>query len=235
MAEQTGSIVIVGGTHGIGLELARWYVDAGRDVVITGRDAGRATSAAAELGGKATSAAFDLSRPDEIAAALADVQGPVQHLALVAIQRDVNTVAEYDLGKALVLVTLKLVGYTEVIHALRSRLAPDASIVIFGGLAKDAPYPGSVTVTSVNGGVLGMVNTLVVELKPIRVNAIHPGFVLDSPYWAGNDAVVQRVTARTPTGRGVTMADIVHACAFLFENPSVNGVNLDVNGGYLLG
>jgi NAD(P)-dependent dehydrogenase (short-subunit alcohol dehydrogenase family) len=235
MAEQTGSIVIVGGTHGIGLELARWYVDAGRDVVITGRDAGRAASAAAELGGKATSAAFDLSQPDGIAAALADVQGPVQHLALVAIQRDVNTVAEYDLGKAVGLVTLKLVGYTEVIHALRSRLAPDASIVIFGGLAKDAPYPGSVTVTSVNGGVLGMVNTLVVELKPIRVNAIHPGFVLDSPYWAGNDAVVQRVTARTPTGRGVTMADIVHACAFLFENPSVNGVNLDVNGGYLLG
>ena len=235
MAEQTGSIVIVGGTHGIGLELARWYVDAGRDVVITGRDAGRAASAVAELGGKATSAAFDLSQPDGIAAALADVQGPVQHLALVAIQRDVNTVADYDLGKALGLVTLKLVGYTEVIHALRSRLAPDASIVIFGGLAKDAPYPGSVTVTSVNGGVLGMVNTLVVELKPIRVNAIHPGFVLDSPYWAGNDAVVQRVTARTPTGRWVTMADIVHACAFLFENPSVNGVNLDVNGGYLLG
>jgi NAD(P)-dependent dehydrogenase (short-subunit alcohol dehydrogenase family) len=235
MAEQTGSVVIVGGTHGIGLELARFYVDAGRGVVITGRDAGRAASAAAELGGKATSATFDLSRPQEIAEALADVPGPVQHLALVAIQRDVNTVAEYDLGKALGLVTLKLVGYTEVIHALRSRLAPDASIVIFGGLAKDAPYPGSVTVTSVNGGVLGMVNTLVVELKPIRVNAIHPGFVLDSPYWAGNDAVVQRVTARTPTGRGVTMADIVHACAFLFENPSVNGVNLDVNGGYLLG
>jgi short-subunit dehydrogenase len=122
MAEQTGSIVIVGGTHGIGLELARWYVDAGRDVVITGRDAGRAASAVAELGGKATSAAFDLSQPDGIAAALADVQGPVQHLALVAIQRDVNTVAEYDLGKALVLVTLKLVGYTEVIHALRPGL-----------------------------------------------------------------------------------------------------------------
>jgi NAD(P)-dependent dehydrogenase (short-subunit alcohol dehydrogenase family) len=235
MAEQTGSIVIVGGTHGIGLELARFYVDAGREVVITGRDAGRAASAAAEVGGKAASAAFDLARPQEIAGALADVQGPVQHLALVAIERDVNTVTEYDVAKALRLVTLKLVGYTEVIHSLRPRMAPDASIVIFGGLAKDAPYPGSVTVTSVNGGVLGMVNTLVVELKPIRVNAIHPGFVLDSPYWSGNDAVVQRVTARTPTGRGVTMADIVHACAFLFENPSVNGVNLDVNGGYLLG
>ena len=64
--------------------------------------------------------------------------------------------------------TLKLVGYTEVIHALLPRLGDDASILIFGGLARDRPYPGSTTVTTVNGGVTGLVRTLVVELAPRR-------------------------------------------------------------------
>jgi NAD(P)-dependent dehydrogenase (short-subunit alcohol dehydrogenase family) len=129
-------------------------------------------------------------------------------------------------------VTQKLVGYTEVVHTLRPRLSQDGSIVIFGGRAKDRPYPGSTTVSTVNGGVMGLVNTLAVELAPIRVNAIHPGIVGDSPYWSGKplDAVV----SRTPTGRLATMQDIVDAVVFLLTNPSVNGVNLDVDGGWLL-
>jgi len=235
MADTTGSVVVVGGTHGIGLELARRYADAGREVVVTGRDPGRTASAAADVGGKVSWAAFDLAQPHTIAEALAEVPGPIRYLALVAIDRDTNTVTDYDIDKALYLVTLKLVGYTEVVHTLLPRLSPDAAILIFGGRAKDRPYPGSVTVSTVNGGVVGLVNTLAVELKPVRVNAIHPGLVLDSPYWAGNDAVRERTLSRTPTGRAVTMADIVHASAFLLENPAVNGTNLYVDGGWLLG
>ena len=235
MTAGSGSVVIVGGTSGIGEQLARRYATAGRAVVVTGRDAAKAVGLATELGGRATAATFDLARPHDIAAGLAAVAGPVDHLVLAAIDRDNNTVAGYDVDGAVHLVTLKLVGYVEVIHALRDRLAPDASILLFGGQAKERPYPGSTDVTIVNGGVTTMVHTLAVELKPIRVNAVHPGIVIDSPYWADKQAAVDRVAEQTPIGRGPVMADVIDTCTFLLENRSVNAVNLAVDGGWLLG
>jgi NAD(P)-dependent dehydrogenase (short-subunit alcohol dehydrogenase family) len=224
-------IVIVGGTSGIGREIARHYAARGATVVVTGRDESRASTTAKELGDNVRGLAFDLARPDEIAPALAEV-GRADHLVLTAIDRDHNTAADYRLDGAQRLATLKLVGYTETVHALLPRMSRDGSIVLFGGLAKDRPYPGSTTVSTVNGAVTGLVHTLAVELAPIRVNAIHPGIVGDSPFW--RDKPLDAVIARTPTGRLATMADIVDAVAFLLHNPSVNGINLNVDGGWLL-
>ncbi|MGH2383044.1 MAG: SDR family oxidoreductase [Candidatus Limnocylindria bacterium] len=225
-----GCVVVVGGNRGIGREIAKHYADAGNEVVITCRDADRAAEAAREIGGDTTGVALDLTLPEEIAAALAPV-GPVHHLVVVAIDRDDNRVSDYSIERAMRLVTLKLIGYTEVVHALLDRLAPDSSIVLFGGLAKDRPYPGSTTVSTVNGGVVGMVRTLVSELAPIRINALHPGIVGDSPFWT--DKSLDHIVARTPTKRLTTMADIVDAVAFLLANPAVNGVDLRVDGGWM--
>ena len=201
--------------------------------MITGRDAAGAEAAAAEIGGATRGLGLDLAEPETIAGALADV-GDVEHLVLAAIERDTNTVKDYDVAAAVRLVTLKLVGYTEVIHTLLPRLRDDASILIFGGLARDRPYPGSTTVTTVNGGVTSLVRTLVIELAPRRVNALHPAIVGDSPQW--RDMPRERfdaLVARTPTGRLVTMAEVVDACRFLLENGAVNGINLAVDGGWL--
>jgi NAD(P)-dependent dehydrogenase (short-subunit alcohol dehydrogenase family) len=229
----TGSVVVVGGTRGLGREVAQYYADAGRDVVVTGREQAACATCAAEIGGSTRAAAFDLSEPETIAAALSDV-GDVQHIVLAAIDRDSNSVKEYDIAAAVRLVTLKLVGYTEVIHALRPRLTDDSSILIFGGLARDRPYPGSTTVTTVNGGVTGLVRTLVIELAPTRVNALHPAIVGDSPQW--KDMAEERYNAlvsRTPIGRLVTMKEVVESSRFLLENAAVNGINLPVDGGWL--
>ena len=223
-------VVVVGGNRGIGREIAKHYADAGEEVVITCRDADRAAEAAREIGGSTTGVALDLTLPQDIAAALAQV-GPVRHLVVVAIDRDDNRVTDYSVERAIRLVTLKLIGYTEVVHALLDRLGPDSSIVLFGGLAKDRPYPGSTTVSTVNGGIVGMVRTMVSELAPIRVNALHPGIVGDSPFWAGKS--LDHVLARTPTKRLARMADIVDAVSFLLENPAVNGVDLRVDGGWM--
>jgi NAD(P)-dependent dehydrogenase (short-subunit alcohol dehydrogenase family) len=228
-----GNIVVVGGTRGIGRELARLYAERGREVVLTGRDEANARAVAEEIGGGARGVGLDLCAPTEIAGSL-DGVGPVDHLVLAAIDRDTNTVREYDIAKALELVTLKLVGYTEVVHRLLPAMTPEASILLFGGLAKDRPYPGSTTVSTVNGGVTGMVHTLAVELAPIRINAIHPGIVGDSPMWRDNAAMLENVATRTPIGRAVTMDEIASACLFLLENGGVNGVNLAVDGGWLL-
>ena len=229
-----GAVVIVGGTSGIGLRLAETYAARGRDVVISGRDRERTREIAAGIdGGNVSACSLDLSSPDGLAVCLADV-GSVSRLVLGAVERDENSVADYDLTRAMRLVTLKLVGYTEVVHTLLPRLTDDASILLFGGLALRRPYPGSTTVTTVNGGVTGLVHTLAVELAPIRVNGIHPGIVGDSPYWEGKDAALERTRERTPLGRLVTMDDVVDASIFLLENGGVNGVNLDVDGGWLL-
>ena len=227
------SVVVVGGTKGLGREVAQFYADRGLDVVITGRDAAGAEAIAAEIGGATRGLGLDLAEPETIEAGLADV-GDVQHLVLAAIERDTNTVKDYDVAAAMRLVTLKLVGYTEVIHTLLPRLRDDASILIFGGLARDRPYPGSTTVTTVNGAVTSLVRTLVIELAPRRVNALHPAIVGDSPQW--KDMPEERynaLVARTPTGRLVTMAEVVDACRFLLENGAVNGINLAVDGGWL--
>ncbi|HYH93170.1 MAG TPA: SDR family oxidoreductase [Candidatus Saccharimonadales bacterium] len=226
-----GSVVVVGGTRAIGLGIARAYADRGDTVVLTGRDRAAVDAAAKGLGGRVSGRTFDLSEPTSIAAALADV-GPVRRLVLAAIDRDQNTVADYDIAKAIRLVTLKLVGYTEVVHTLRDRLTDDASIVLFGGMAKERPYPGSTTVTTVNGGVVGLTRSLVEELRPLRVNSIHPGVVGDSPYWAEKPAAIARYTSETPIDRLATMAEIVDATVFLLENGAVNGVDLIVDGGW---
>jgi NAD(P)-dependent dehydrogenase (short-subunit alcohol dehydrogenase family) len=225
-----GCVVVVGGNRGIGREIAKHYADAGDEVVITGRDAERTAEAARDIGGRTTGVALDLTQPEEIGSALASV-GPVKYLVLVAIDRDDNKVAEYSIERALRLVTLKLVGYTEVVHALVDRLGPESAIVMFGGLAKDRPYPGSTTVSTVNGGVVGMVRTLVWELAPVRVNALHPGIVGDSPFWTGKS--LDHILARTPTKRLTEMADIVDGVRFLLENPSVNGIDLRIDGGWM--
>ncbi|MEV1085495.1 SDR family oxidoreductase [Streptomyces sp. NPDC050211] len=228
------SVLVVGGTSGIGREFARMRAERGDEVVITGRDAHRSDTLAKEIGA-ARGLALNLSRPGEIAAALADV-GRVDHLVLAGVTRDDNLVDEYDIDAALNLVTLKLVGYTEVVHVLRARLHDDSAIVLFGGQAKERPYPGATTVAAVNAGMTGLMHALAVQLAPVRVNAVHPGVVGDSPYWlAKPEKVLTALRTETPTGRLATMADVADAVDFLLRNRSVNAAELSVDGGWLLG
>jgi NAD(P)-dependent dehydrogenase (short-subunit alcohol dehydrogenase family) len=227
----SGAVVVVGGTRAIGLRIVEHFAAEGEEVILTGRDQAHVDESVKGVAGNVRGLVFDLARPREIAPALADV-GPVRHLVLAAIDRDQNSVAEYDLDQALHLVTLKLIGFTEVVHTLLDRLHESSSIVLFGGMAKERPYPGSTTVSTVNAGVVGLTRSLVEELKPIRVNAIHPGVVEDSPYWAGKTQAIENLTSQTPLGRLAHMDEIVDAVVFLLENGAVNGVDLIVDGGW---
>jgi NAD(P)-dependent dehydrogenase (short-subunit alcohol dehydrogenase family) len=229
----SGATVIIGGTQGLGRRLAERYAERAEPVLITGRDGTRAEAVAREIGGATTGAALDLTEPAAIAAALDPVEA-IDHVVLAAIERDANTIRDYDIERALRLATLKLVGYTEVLHCLHGRMHDDASVLLFGGQARERPYPGSTTVTTVNGAVTSMVRTFATELAPVRVNAIHPGIVGDSPAWVNAAEMLERTKARTPTGRLVTMDDVADAAVFLLENRAVNGVNLAVDAGWIL-
>ncbi|HEX6365557.1 MAG TPA: SDR family NAD(P)-dependent oxidoreductase [Agromyces sp.] len=225
------TILIVGGCAGIGLELARDLVAGGDRVIVTSRSQSTADAIASELGERATGTAVDLSEPMEIASSLESV-GHLDGIVFTAIERDANTVREYDIARATRLITLKLIGYTETVHALLDRLEPsiDTGIVLFGGRAKDAPYPGSTTVSTINGGVDGIMNTLALELAPIRVNALHPGIVGDSPFWRDKpEGVLAGYETRTPGGSLTTMADVVDAAKFLLFNRGVSAHSLNVD------
>ncbi len=223
--------VVVGGSSGIGTVIARRMAERGDDVIITSRDASRAADVAAAIGINVRGIALDLTHPESIAESLAGITD-VDNLVITAIAQAFNTVKEFSITAAIEAVTVKLVGYTETVRVLQERLTPTGAVVLFGGVARDRPYPGSTMVTTFNGGVSALVRTLALEIAPYRVNAIHPGVVGDSPKW--RDVANHPHISRTPIGRLVTMDEIAEATEFLLSASGVNGVNLDVDGGLLL-
>jgi NAD(P)-dependent dehydrogenase (short-subunit alcohol dehydrogenase family) len=223
--------VIIGGSSGIGFELARRAAATGASVVITSRDKDRADAAAAEIGGATRGLAIDLAEPRTIADSLADIT-EVDNLVITAIEQSPNTLHGLDIDAAVRAVTIKLVGYAEAVRALSNRFNEGASVVLFGGLAKERPYPGSTIVTAFNGGVSGLMRTLAVEMKPHRVNAIHPGVVGDTAKW--RDVTDHPAIARTPIGRFVTMAEVADATEFLLRNNGMNAHDLVIDGGWLV-
>ena len=226
--------IVVGGSKGIGLAIAKDLAARGETVVVTSRDLERAQAAAREIGPRASGLALDLAAPEGIAAALAGV-GQVDHLVIGAFEATPNPVKSFSVEPARRLTTIKLVGYVETIHALLPHLAPGASVVLIGGQAREFPYPGGAMVAAVNGALTALTKALALELAPLRINTLHPGVVVDSPRWAAAADLLERVQGRTWSGRVATMADCCHAVRFLLDNPAANGINLPVDGGFGVG
>lgn len=223
--------IVVGGSDGIGRRIAERLSQRGDEVIITSRSAERADAVAAEIGNGTRGRALDLASPETIEGALADITG-VDNVVITAIAQFHNTLKDYNIAEAINSVTVKLVGYTETVRVMHERMNDDASVVLFGGLARFRPYPGSTMVTTFNGGISGLLRTLAVELAPHRVNVIHPGIVGDSPRW--RDVPDHPAVPRTPLGRLVTMDEVAGAAEFLLSNTGVNAVELVVDGGSLV-
>jgi NAD(P)-dependent dehydrogenase (short-subunit alcohol dehydrogenase family) len=223
------NLIVIGGSDGLGRVIAERATARGDSVIITSRDAAKASAIATEIGSGTRGIAVDLAQPRTIAAALANV-GELDHVVITAIAQAVNTVKNFDVDAAVAAVTVKLVGYTEAVRVLAPKLRAGAGVVLFGGMAKDRPYPGSTMVTAFNGGIEALVRTLAVELAPLRVNALHSGVVGDSPKWRAvpNHPAIPR----TPIGRLVTMAEVADATEFLLRNTGMSGFNLVIDGGF---
>jgi NAD(P)-dependent dehydrogenase (short-subunit alcohol dehydrogenase family) len=225
------SLVIGGASEGVGGVLARKFAGRGDNVIVTSRDSSRAEAAAKEIGGVTRGLAIDLSQPATIAAAL-DTVTEVDNVVITAMESVPVTLADFRIDDAVRSVTIKLVGYAEAVRVLRDRFRPRASVVLFGGLAKERPYPGSTMVTTFNAGLTGLVKTLAAEIAPHRVNAVHPGLIGDSPKW--RDVPNHPHVAATPIGRLVTMAEVADATDFLLRNAGMNAQDLYIDGGFLI-
>jgi NAD(P)-dependent dehydrogenase (short-subunit alcohol dehydrogenase family) len=227
----TTSLVIGGASEGVGGVLARKFAGRGDNVIVTSRDSSRAEAAAKEIGGVTRGLAIDLSQPATIAAAL-DTVTEVDNVVITAMESVPVTLADFRIDDAVRSVTIKLVGYAEAVRVLRDRFRPGASVVLFGGLAKERPYPGSTMVTTFNAGLTGLVKTLAAEIAPHRVNAVHPGLIGDSPKW--RDVQGHPHMAATPIGRLVTMEEVADATDFLLRNTGMNAHDLHIDGGFLI-
>lgn len=238
MPKTNEHLLVVGGSSGIGLPLARAAHALGCNITIVGRGAERVAAIAKSIGPDVSGRHLDLADSASIQAALAEGP-PVDHLVLVPIYSLATSVKSFNVAEANKVLQIKLIGYIEAVSAVLPRLKPSSSIVLFGGLAKARPYMTSTMITVANAGIVGLVKTMAVELAPIRVNSISPGLVADSPKWdaavkAGTNPIVNAMIARTPTRRLASMADVIHAVFFLLDNSAVNGHDLELDGGIQL-
>lgn len=238
MPKPDDHIFIIGGAAGLGLSIARAADAAGAKVTIAGRGHDRVAEIARSIGPRVNGRHLDLEVSASIRDALADGD-TIDHLVLTPVYGGNQSIKAFDAAEATRAAHIKIVAFGEVISAALPRLAPTSSIVLFGGIAKDRPYPGSTMVSIVNGAMVGMAKTLALELSPIRVNGISPGIVADSARWQrrieeGAGAMVEAARLRTPTRRLATTEDIVHGVFFLMDNRAANGIDLQLDGGVQL-
>ena len=118
------------------------------------------------------------------------------------------------------------------------RLAPGGSITLVSGIAAYRPAPNGSVVAAVNGAIESLVRALAVELAPLRVNAVSPGWV-DTPIWAsvagdGKAAALEAMAKRLPVGRIGQPGDIAQAIEFVLQNGYVSGTVVHIDGGQRL-
>jgi len=230
--------VVVGASSELGHALARAYSRSGLPLVVTAREATAARGIADSLGEHAHGFALDVTDRasiDEFADAIGGLGVKIRNLALVAGARGSNFTNRYDQDSARQVFDVRPFGYAQVVASMQGSLDADASILLFGGVAFHRPSPGSLSVAPAVGALIGLVNALAVDMAPVRVNGIHPGPVGDSTSIRGwPEEKRAQATSRTLIGRLVTIDEVVHAARFLLDSTAMNGVNLPVEGGYLL-
>jgi NAD(P)-dependent dehydrogenase (short-subunit alcohol dehydrogenase family) len=226
--------VVIGGTKGLGFDVAKASVARGERVTITGRDEATAKARAHQLGELATGAACELTDWESIGRLFAGMD-VVDHLVLTALDRDHNTITDFRPDDCARTSLMKTVGYATAVHKALPKFSDDAAVVMFSGLSMWRPVPGSTTISMANAGITGLVNSLAVEIPPVRVNALTPGVVGGTAAVDDADPVraewYETMRQRTPAKRLPTPADIVAATFLLLDCPGINGTNLAVDAG----
>jgi NAD(P)-dependent dehydrogenase (short-subunit alcohol dehydrogenase family) len=232
--ERTRTILIVGGTSGIGLATARRLAAGGDTVHVASRDPAK-VAAIADAAPELIAHPLDGNDPAavaELAASLAPIGALVVTLAG---SEGVGALGELDLAILRRAFDAKFWPTVTVLQAALPHLAEQASITLVGAISAHAAMPGTAGIGALNAAVEALVRPLAVELAPRRVNAVSPGLV-DTPWWDGLPEQARTdyfaaAVASLPV-RHVSSADeIAGAVALLATNTSMTGTVLEVDGG----
>ena len=235
LAGQT--VVVIGGTSGIGLETARQARAADADVILTGRDRGRLERAAGEIGA-VQSSALDLGDTDALARFFAELPPRIDHLMVTGGGPFYAPLGEIDFDRALQVLDEHLLGTLRVARDAAPRMRPGGSLLFVTGTHARRPGVGLALAAIAAAALPAITANLAVELAPIRVNTVAAGFV-DTPLSArllGDELEHRReeLRATLPIRRVVGAGDVAAVAVHLMTNSAVTGATYDVDGGQQL-
>ena len=235
LASQT--VVVIGGTAGIGLETARRARAEGADVILTARDPERLKRVAIELGARST-AAFDATDFDRLGRFFDELPGPIDHVLVTGPGPYYAPLAEFEVDRARRDVESHLLLPIEVARGAMGTVRPGGTLIFMGGTGGRRPAPGFAMISALTAAGPALIRNLALELAPIRVNMIAPGFV-DTPLSAsllGDELDARRDQLRTTLAirRVIGPEDIAVLAVHLMTNTALTGATYDIDGGQQL-
>jgi NAD(P)-dependent dehydrogenase (short-subunit alcohol dehydrogenase family) len=228
------TVVVIGGSAGIGLETARYARAAGAAVVLTARNPERLEQAGLEIGAQST-AAFDAGEPASLDRFFESLPAPIDHVMVSGGGPRYKPPLEMDTDEARAALSEHMLLALAVARNVAGRVKPGGALLLIGGTGGRRIRPGSAIVSAVTAAMPALTAALALDLAPIRVNLIAPGFV-DTPLSAsllGDDLDKRReqLRATLPIGRVVGPADVAALAVHLMINTAVTGATYDVDGG----
>jgi NAD(P)-dependent dehydrogenase (short-subunit alcohol dehydrogenase family) len=231
------TVVVIGGSAGIGLETARRARAEGAGVILTGRNRDRLDVAASEVGARSTEAfdAHDLAALEEF---FGHLEAPVDHVMVTAGRPYYSPLAEMDFDEARRGLFEHLMVMLAVARYGGGKVRPGGTLVFMGGTGGRRPGVGMGVIGAATAALPALTANLAIEIAPVRVNLIAAGFV-DTPLSAellGDGLEARRDELRTtlPIGRVVGPADVAALALHLMTNTALTGATYDIDGGQQL-
>jgi NAD(P)-dependent dehydrogenase (short-subunit alcohol dehydrogenase family) len=232
LAGQT--VVLIGGSSGIGLETARRARAEGADVVLTGRHPDRLKQAAEEVGAHRT-AAFDAGDAAALERFFQDLPAPIDHVLITAGGPRYGPLLEMDSAQVSEALGGHVVVALDVARHAAGKMRPGGTLLLMGGTGGRRVGHGLGIASAATAVLPPFTAALALELAPVRVNLIAAGFV-DTPLSASllGDQLEERrneLRATLPIGRVVTPADVAALAVHLMTNTALTGATYDIDGG----
>jgi NAD(P)-dependent dehydrogenase (short-subunit alcohol dehydrogenase family) len=232
LAGQT--VVLIGGSAGMGLETARRAKAEGAEVILTGRDPDRLSEAAAEVGAQRT-AAFDATDAAALASFLRGVAPPIDHVMVTAGGPHYRPLLEMDAAEVSQALSGHVVVALEVARNAAGKMRPGGTLLFMGGTGGRRVGHGLGIASAATAAMPAFTAALALELAPVRVNLIAPGFV-DTELSAsilGDQLEERREELREtlPIGRVVGPADVAALAVHIMTNTALTGATYDIDGG----
>jgi len=227
------TVVVIGGSSGIGFETARHARAEGASVILTGRNADRLRHAASEVDALST-AAFDAADPVALDRFFRDLPA-IDHVMVTAGRPYYGRLADMDLAKIRDLLGEHLVRALYIARNAASKVRPGGTLIFMGGTAGRRPAIGMSIAGAVTAALPALTANLAIEIAPVRVNLIAAGFV-DTPLSAellGDQLEKRRDQLRStlPIRRVVGPADVAALAVHIMTNTALTGATYDIDGG----
>jgi NAD(P)-dependent dehydrogenase (short-subunit alcohol dehydrogenase family) len=231
------TVVVIGGSAGIGLETARRARAEGAGVILAGRNSARLEHAASELGALGT-ATFDANDPVALAEFFEHLPGAVDHVMVTAGRPYYARLADMDFEEARRALQASAMLMLGVARHSSGKVRPRGTLLFMSGTGGRRPGPGFGIISAVTAALPALAANLALEIAPVRVNVIAAGFV-DAPLsasllGAGLDDRRSELRTTLPIGRVVGPADVAALAVHIMTNTALTGATYDIDGGQQL-